>query len=697
MGNQARARDIDSAAPPAGAVAPLQQALGVLPGVGPKRVALLAKLGLSTVGDLLFHFPRDYSDRRETTPIGEVSKGDTVTIEAEVVSARSVRLRGRMNLAEAVFRDSTGEIKATWFGRGFLARAFSPGSRVLLTGTVVSHKGLALKNPDYEFLTGNDEDRLNTGRIVPVYRLTEKITQRMLRQWIRTALDEAATDCRETLPESLRNEYGYPPILSALEQAHFPDDLESAAPARERFAYEELLALQVDVLRARTIRHTETPGVAHVVDGPRLTALASALPFELTRAQTRASDDVLRDMALARPMARLLQGDVGCGKTAVALHAIAAAADGEYQTALMAPTEVLAVQHCATLSSVLDALGIRVELLTGSTGAARAAVESGEAQVVVGTHALFQEKTRFKRLGLVVIDEQHRFGVEQRARLVAKGEGPDLLHMTATPIPRSLAMTLYGALDITVIDEMPPGRLPVDTRRVAPGGEDGVYAHIVEQARIGFQSYIICPLVEDSDKRAARAAVSHFEALSAGPFSEVRSALLHGRARPDEKLRVLEAFRAGDVDVLFSTTVVEVGVDAPKATTMAIEDAAQFGLTQLHQLRGRVGRGGEQAHCFLMGDAETDVGRRRLEIMCATNDGFAIAEEDLKLRGPGEAYGVRQSGLSDLKVADLVRDVRLLDRAHRDARAILKTDPTLQSREWAHLSDARKDSGKFVL
>ncbi len=685
MGNQAHAREFEPAPPSAGPR--LDDPLDILPGIGPKRVRLLANLGLSTVRDLLFHFPRDYQDRRHTTPINEVAHGDTVTIQAEVVSARAVRLRGRMNLAEALFKDDTGEIKATWFGRGFLARTFTPGTHVLLTGTAGSYKGLALKNPDYEILAGDEDDLLNSGRIVPIYPLTEKITQRMLRRWVRTALDAAGTTLSETLPSGLRERYAYAPLCEALQHAHYPEDLESTAKARERFAYEELLGLQLGVLRERALRHSDMRGNRHTTGGPRLNALSHALPFELTPGQRRAVDDILDDMASSRPMARLLQGDVGCGKTAVAMHAIAAAADGAFQTALMAPTEVLAGQHHATLKEALSPLGLRVALLTGATSSARPAIESGDAHVIVGTHALFQDKTRFKKLGLVIVDEQHRFGVMQRERLAAKGAHPDLLHMTATPIPRSLAMTLYGAMDITVIDELPPGRRPIETRHVARSSQDEVYAHVLAQAKKGFQAYIVCPLIEDSDKRAARAAVSHFEALSKGPFASLRTALLHGRADPHEKTERLNAFRAGDIDVLFSTTVIEVGVDAPKATTMVIEDAAQFGLTQLHQLRGRVGRSAHASHCFLMGDAETDEGKRRIKIMCATNDGFVIAEEDLKLRGPGETYGLRQSGLTDLKIADLVKDIRLLDRARRDAQEILETDPALRSPDYAQLAE----------
>lgn len=669
-------------------VTSLDDTVGCLSGVGPKRLELLAALGVQTVRDLLFHLPRDYQDRRSFTAIGAVSEGDTVTVEAEVVRSRMVRMRGRMTLAVVTFRDDTGEINATWFGRGFLAKAFTPGAKVLLSGTVGKYKGLALKNPDYELLTGEEEDQLNTGRIVPVYRLTEKVTQRMLRRWVRTALDAVADDVPETLPESLRTEYEFPPMADALRAVHFPETLDAVAPARKRFVYEELLGIQLGVLRSRAHRRNQEAGVSHRIDGPAAQGLAAALPFTLTAAQSRAIDDLFEDMRAQRPMARLIQGDVGCGKTAVALHAIAAAADGGFQTALMAPTELLAEQHAATVHAMLEPLGVRVCLLTGSTRAAaetRKRIAAGEADVVVGTHALIQDATQFHRLGLVVVDEQHRFGVLQRTALTQKGVHPDTLHMTATPIPRTLALTVYGAMDITVIDELPPGRRPVVTRRVAPGEVDDVHAHVLAQAARGFQSYVICPLVEQREGKELRDAVGHFEELSSGVFASLNTALVHGRLDAGEKDRIMRAFSAGTVDVLFSTTVVEVGIDVSNATTMLIEDAAQFGLTQLHQLRGRVARANEQAHCFLLGKPKTDEGARRLAVMCETSDGFEIAEEDLKLRGPGEFFGVRQAGLSDLRAADLVRDARVLDQARRDAQRILKEDPALESPCWAHL------------
>jgi len=661
-----------------------------LSGVGPKRAALLANLGIATVRDLLFHFPRAYDDRRAIRPIASLGEGDTVTVQAEVVASRLHRLRGRMTMAEVVLRDNTGELRATWFGRGFLAKTFVPGARGFFTGAVGKYKGLALRNPEYEMLSGDDDDTIHTGRIVPIYRLTEGITQRLLRQWLWTLLQHVAT-FPDALPGALRAKYHYPPAQDAIRAVHFPAEQAEAAAARTRFAYEELLGIQLGVLRARAAAHAQENGLRHNVSGGMLTALRAGLPYALTLAQQRVIDDILDDMASPRPMLRLLQGDVGSGKTVVALHAVAAAADGGYQTALMAPTEVLAEQHFLTVREALEPLGLDVELLTGSrrgAAEARRRIARGDAHVVVGTHALIQEKVAFHSLGLAIIDEQHRFGVYQRARLVEKGFNPDILHMTATPIPRTLAITVYGGMDISVIDEMPPGRMPVKTRRIPADKLDDMYDYIVAQARRGFQTYYICPLVEESDKRELTAVTSHFEALSAGPFSGIRTGVIHGRLAPDEKDSLMRRFKSGQLDVLFSTTVIEVGVDVATATTIVIEDAPQFGLTQLHQLRGRVGRGAEQSWCFLLGEPKTDEGRQRLDVMCATTSGFEIAEQDLQLRGPGEFHGIRQAGLSDLRVADLVRDSRLLDQARRDAAAILQADPLLATPELHYLAAA---------
>ncbi len=655
-----------------------------LDGIGPKRAKLLAKLGIETMRDMLFHFPRDYQDRRTIANISDIETGDFVTIEAEVVKARMIRLRGRQSLAVATLSDGTGEINATWFGRGFLARTFKPGYRALFTGNVGTYNGLALKNPDYEPLSCDDEDHLNTGRIVPIYPLTEKVSQRMLRRCVRQLLDQTADGISETLSAELLERYKFPPLSTAIAQIHFPDELDDAKEARRRFAYEEILRIQLGVLGQRAARHAESDAIRHKTNGPILKSFRDSLPFKLTRDQKKVIRDILKDMRAPYPMMRLLQGDVGCGKTIVALHAVACAADGGHQTAIMAPTEILAEQHYISLRDMLQPLRLNVASLTGSTRDAaglRQRIESGEIDVVVGTHALIQEKSAFHNLGLVIIDEQHRFGVMQREALVKKGPYPDILHMTATPIPRTLSITVYGGMDISVIEEMPPGRLPVKTSAIPESKVEDLYEYVREQAQQGKQTYIICPLVEESDKRDLRAVTTHFDELSTGVFSNLRTALIHGRMQSDEKDTIMHSFKNCELDVLFSTSVIEVGIDVPTASVIVIEDASQFGLTQLHQLRGRVGRGNEQAYCFLLGKPITKDGKKRIEVLCATNSGFDIAEEDLKLRGPGEFYGVRQAGLSDLRAADLIQDVRLIEAARRDAQEMLAKDPSLAKKE----------------
>ncbi len=650
--------------------------MGVLPGIGPKRVEALAGVGVRTLEELLRYFPRAYSDRRSMARIADVAEGDVVTVEATVLKSRHIRMRGRMSMAEITVSDGSGELKATFFGRGFLARAFSEDKRVVLTGTVSQYQGLAIKNPEYEILSGDEEDRLNTGCIVPVYPLAENVTQRYLRRWIRSALDAVSGESVDPLPESVRRERGFPPLGSALRSIHFPKSEEEAQAARRRVIYEELFAIQLQVLKARAKRRSEPNQRRHVVDGPTLNAFTQSLPFPLTAAQQKAVDEILADMEASWPMARLIQGDVGCGKTVVAVHAIAAARDGGFQSAVMAPTEILAEQHHRTMKAWLDPLGIRVALLTGSTkGAAalRGSIAEGDIDLVIGTHALIQKATGFQRLGLVIVDEQHRFGVAQRLALTQKGAQPDILHMTATPIPRSLALTVYGAMDLTLIDELPPGRTPVTTRKVIPSKEAAVYNHIKKAAGQGFQAYVVCPLVEESEETSLRAATAHFEDLANGVLAGLRVGLIHGRMPGPAKEEIMNRFKAGDIDILLSTTVIEVGVDVPNATTMVIEDAAQFGLTQLHQLRGRVGRGANESRCYLLGKTKTPEGRKRLDILCETNDGFVIAEEDLKLRGSGEIYGWKQSGLGDLRMADLTRDARLLALAREDAEVALQS------------------------
>ena len=669
------------------------QPVSELPGVGSKRVEALERLGIRTVGDLLYHLPRDYQDRRALSDAASLCEGDDATLFAEVREIRLQRLRGRKKLVVATLADETGTVGATWFGQAHLVRLLQPGSRGYFTGRVGRYKGLNLQNPAYELVSGEDGPSIHADRIVPIYPAAEGVSQRMLRQWAADALDRLPRDMPDPLPEDVRQRLGLPDLAAALRTAHFPTEQSRAKEARDRLAFEELFGLQLGVLQQRILRHEGEQGVQHVTDGPRLEALRDSLPYALTHAQARAVSEILGDMASPHPMARLLQGDVGCGKTAVALHAVAAAVDGGYQAAVMAPTEVLAGQHFLNMHEALTPLGIEVALLTGSTrdsAITRQELASGAIPVVVGTHALVQDTTAFHSLGLVIVDEQHRFGIVHRSALEDKGAAPDLLHMTATPIPRTLTLTLYGSMDLTIIDEMPPGRRPVKTRRLPPDKEPGLMDYIVRQAEAGFQTYYVCPLIEESEKSELTSVTQRYEELAHGPLASVRTALLHGRMPPAEKEEVIRRFRKGEVDVLFSTTVIEVGVDVPAATTMVIEDAAGFGLTQLHQLRGRIGRGAEQAYCFLLGQASTEEGKKRLEVLRQTESGFDIAEADLSLRGPGELQGLRQAGLDELRVVSLLGDQRWLELARREAQDILSRDPRLEAPEHALLAERAK-------
>ncbi len=660
-----------SATPPAEAGEDaLARPVDTLAGVGPKRAQVLARLGIRAIGDLQYNLPSEYRDWRRCAPIESLAEGMEATVSGEVVSSRNIRMRGRMSMAEVVVSDGTGEVKATFFGRGFLARALQPGKRLVMTGTVGTYKGLALKNPEYEILDDSDETGLNTGRIVPVYPLTEDLSQRLLRRLIADALAALPEDAPDPLPEETRARYNFPPFRDALNAVHFPEEDGAWDIARDRFVYEEFLRIQQRVGVARRKRREEEHGCAHTVDGQALAAYRDALPFPLTAAQTRVVGEILGDMASTVPMARLLQGDVGSGKTAVAMHAIAAAADGGFQAALMAPTELLAEQHLQLAKQWLAPCGLKCVLLTGATVGAKALrrdIKHGFADLVVGTHALFQEATAFKNLGLVIVDEQHRFGVGQREALRAKGTRPDLLHMTATPIPRSLVLTAYGAMDLSVIDELPPGRTPVRTERMGESDLPELYAYIHRQAQKGLQTYYVCPLVESSETLTLNDVISTANDLADGPLKGLRLGLVHGRLRPQEKEAVMNAFASGTLDVLVATSVIEVGINVPTATTMVIEDAGQFGMTQLHQLRGRVGRGDEASRCFLLGAPSTTDGVRRLEVLCGTNDGFAIAEEDLRLRGPGEVFGNRQTGFDGFRIANPIQDAEWLERATQDA------------------------------
>ncbi|MBI4276938.1 MAG: ATP-dependent DNA helicase RecG [Armatimonadetes bacterium] len=691
---------------------PLDHTVDHIRGVGPARAAQLARLGIHTVEDLLHHLPSRYDDRRVITPIGDLAPGTVATIRGTIRGVREERPFGRRggprravrSVIKAAITDRTGVVIAVWFNQPYLRGQLSRGAQVVLTGRVEQWRSqLQVQSPDLEVLEPEDE-AMHAGRIVPVYPATEGLTPRMVRTIIREALEEFAGAVSEMLPEAVRAQHALMGIRDALWKVHFPGAEGEAEASRRRLAFQELFLLQIGVLIRRRAVERLPRTIRYRRDGDLTDRWRASLPFALTGAQARVIDETHGDMFGPRPMNRLLQGDVGSGKTAVAAAALVTCVQGGYQGAVMAPTEILADQHYLTFRRMLDPLGVRVVLLTGGMDVAgrdagRAAAQRGDADVVVGTHALIQEAVAFARLGLVVIDEQHKFGVAQRALLRRKGAGPDVLVMTATPIPRTLALTLYGDLDVSVLDEMPAGRGRVSTHWRRPADRAKVYEFVRQEVAAGRQIFVVCPLVEESEKVDARAATELHESLARGELTGVSLGLLHGRMRVEDKEQVMARFRAGEIAVLVATPVIEVGVDVPNATVMVIEDAGRFGLAQLHQLRGRIGRGAARSYCILIDDPATEEAERRIRTMTATTDGFAIAQEDLALRGPGELLGVRQHGLPDFRVADPIKDLPLLEEARRAALDYLRQDAELRQPVSRALRDAvqRRFGGRLEL
>jgi len=696
--------------PPAGVT--LDTPIESLKGIGAVRARLYTRLGIRTVQDLLFHFPIRHQAFPPASPIAELffqAEGSVLGIlerlEVESLPRGLKKLRGTV-------KDPTGSVFAVWLRHGVARIGIQPGEPIALSGKLVQQgRQLVFENPDYE---RGDGPAVHTRGLVPVHPLTAGLTERELRSRIAWAVSHFASRVPEPLPESVRTQHHLLPIDQALRQMHFPRTPDEYTEARRRFALEELLTIQLMVLKRR-MSWQEDPAIALPRQIRTLEALASGLPFELTSAQRRVTDEILHDMALERPMTRLLQGEVGSGKTAVAAMALLNALANGCQGTLMAPTEILAEQHFATLSRLFEAAGPQlqealgrqpgVRLLTGSVKGkertrAYAAAASGDLDVLVGTQALIQDKLEFARLGLVIVDEQHRFGVRQRVTLRRRaGEGtavPHLLVMTATPIPRTLHLSLYGDLDLSTIDEMPPGRKVPITRLVGPDDREHAYERVRRAAARGEQTFIICPLVEESEVLEAKAATEEYERLRTGELASLRLGLLHGRMRPADKDAVMRAFRDHEFDVLVSTAVVEVGVDVPNATVMLIEGAERFGLAQLHQFRGRVGRGGQAAVCILLTDLPDPEANERLYVVAETTNGLTLAEHDLRLRGPGDYFGVRQSGLPQLKVARL-DDAPLIEAARSAASAVLSRDPELGEPEHAalrtHLLDFVAHSG----
>ncbi len=680
-----RAEPVSSPPAPAYARTGLDSQVTALQGVGPKQAERLTKLGIHTIRDMLYLFPRRHDDYSQLKPINRLEYGEEVTIIAQVWDAGARETRGGGSIFKAILSDGTGFIEATWFNQPYLADRVKHGQQIVISGRVDEYLGrLCFTSPEWEPLK---EELLHTARLVPVYPLTEGISAKWLRRLMKRTVDYWSRRLPDHLPASVRQETSLLHLETAIAQAHFPDSKELLEQARYRLAFDELFVLQIGLLRRRHLWRSE-PGKPLPVNEATLNDFIRTLPFELTRAQQRALRQIVADLRSSQPMNRLLQGDVGSGKTVVAAAAMALTVAAGAQAAMMVPTEILAEQHYNTLTRLLPLSSAsgpgnlsNVRLLTGSvTGREReeiyAGLVDGSVDVVVGTHALIQEGVQFKELALVVIDEQHRFGVRQRAALRQKGYNPHLLVMTATPIPRSLELTLWGHLDVSIIDEMPPGRKPVVTRLILPTERARAYSFVHSQVEKGRQVFIICPLVEESEKVEAKAAVDEYKRLQEHIFPDLRLGLLHGRMKGEKKEATMARFAQGELDVLVATSVVEVGIDVPNATVMLVEGADRFGLAQLHQFRGRVGRGEHASYCLLVSDSASPEAQERLQAVEATNDGFALAQKDLELRGPGEFLGTRQSGFPDLKLAS-VTDLRLIEAAREAARRFFKTDPEL--------------------
>lgn len=664
-------------------LAALQTPVSALPRVGAKMAEKLSRLGVTTVGDLLFTFPRRYHDYSRMRTLNRLWPGQTVSVVAAVDSVSRKQGRGGRPYLHVILEDGTGLLHAFFFGQLWLQRQFKRGNMVVLSGEVERYRGApAMTNPEWELL---EREHLHTNRIVPVYPLTKGLSARTMRRLVRQALDEYAADLPDYLPEAVLERTGFPELSWALEQVHFPDAPENLEQARQRLSFDELFVFQMAVMAARRDWQA-VPGQPLVVSDEWLGEALAALPFALTGAQRRALDEIRADLARDIPMNRLLQGDVGSGKTVVAALAMAIAVLNGKQAALMAPTSILAEQHARTIARLLPALPgcgqTQLRLLTGNTPPGERqeiydGLSNGAVRVVVGTHALIQGGVSFCDLGLAIIDEQHRFGVEQRAALRGKGTNPHILVMTATPIPRTLALTLYADLDLTLIDELPPGRSPVQTRILWPNERERAYSFIRSQLQKGHQAFIVYPLVEASDPDdASSAAVDEYERLQKEIFPEFQLGLLHGRMSAADKEATMAAFGRGEVHVLVSTSVVEVGIDVPNATVMLIEHAERFGLAQLHQFRGRVGRGEHPAYCLLLTESPSDEASERLRALEETTDGFKLAEIDWKLRGAGDLLGVRQSGLGQFRLAELMNP-HLVELAQREARTVYADDPVL--------------------
>lgn len=685
----------------------LTQSIQFLKGVGPARAQMLRRLGIETIGDALALLPRRYDDRTNLKPIRSLQVGTQETFEGTILVSGSSRTGRGRRLYEMIVGDATGTMRCLWFQfhEAYMRQRYRTGQHVIVTGEVrinaYSGQRKEVHHPDLELIEADEHEPLHTGRMVPVYPATEGLHQKTLRTVIKRIVDEYAHQVEDCLPPALRQRLRLLEASQALREVHFPTadaDLEAlnhwSSDAHRRLVFEEFFLLELGLALRQRDTTIEERRIAYRGTGALADQLRTQLPFELTTAQEHVLAEIMANMRRPHPMNRLLQGDVGSGKTIVALLAMLLAIESGFQAAIMVPTEILAEQHYLTMHRLVEPLGVRVMLLTSAIKGSRRrelleTIAAGDVDLIVGTHALIQEGLEFKALGLAVIDEQHRFGVLQRATLKRKGYSPDVLVMTATPIPRTLAMTVYGDLEVSIIDELPPGRLPVITQLCYESRRGQSYELMRQVLRQGRQVYVVYPLIEESEKTDLRAATAMAEQLQREVLPEFRVGLLHGRLKSDQKEHIMRAFSTGDLEVLVSTTVIEVGVDVPNATLILVEHAERFGLAQLHQLRGRVGRSHHQAYCLLMANFPmSEEAKQRLQTLTEHDDGFMIAERDLEIRGPGEFLGTRQSGLPELRVAHLIRDQRVLAEARREAFALVAEDPHLSRPEHEGLRQA---------
>ena len=661
--------------------------------VGPSRVKLLNKLKIYTLKDLIEYYPRDYEDRSKPKNLYECTDGEEVLIEAMPTGRISEMHKGRMTISRLIVKDQTGTCYITWFNQGYLRDKFQPGRMYRFFGKISNKNGrLEMNSPVYDEI---DQSK-NTGKIIPIYPLTYELKQTTLRRIIENGLLEVKGQLPETLPEYILKENNLWDINNTIERIHFPVEFSDFNKARERLVFEELLTTQLALLKLKNNYEHETDGIQFSKD-VYMSDVINILPFKLTKAQLRVLEEIDRDMESNKPMNRLLQGDVGSGKTVVAMIAAYKAVKSGYQATIMAPTAILASQHLESFQGILEELGIRVELLISSVTKKKKTeilekLQNGEIDILIGTHAILEENVVFKNLGLVVTDEQHRFGVKQRGTIASKGKNPDVIAMSATPIPRTLALILYGDLDISIIDELPPNRKKIETYAVRKNMEERVNNFIRKQITEGRQAYIVCPLVEENeDMEGLQSVIELAERYQKETFSEYKVAYLHGKMKPKEKDEIMERFKNGEIQILIATTVIEVGVNVPNSSIMVVENAERFGLAQLHQLRGRVGRGEYQSYCILKYEGNSETIRQRMKVMCDTNDGFIISEKDLELRGSGDFFGTEQHGLPEFKIANLFEDIAVLKKVQRLALKIMEDDPLLEKEKNAKLNDLVKE------